>query len=187
MEINIEKDIVILKNDLDKILFNMQNVCENTYESRMEFINKTLAKVKKKREDLLNIHPVEELRKFNPELEIYIKQIVENFDNIIAEKKEEQEKISSELKKINNKKKLSNYSRCKKRRQRLWKLFFHRNRSWISIYYKIKNIYWWRVLRIKKRKYLKYYVFTCSILNLSPIPVGSNRVFIFNIIIYFDS
>lgn len=111
MDLNIEKDIVILKNDLDKILFNLENVNQNTFESRMEFINKTLARVKKKREDLLNIHPVEELRKFNPELEIYIKQIVENFDNIIAEKKEEQDKISSELQKINNKKKLTNYNR----------------------------------------------------------------------------
>jgi len=111
LESNIEKDIVILKNDLDKILFNLENVSVNTFESRMEFINKTLAKIQKKREDLLNIHPVEELRKFNPELEIYIKQIVKNFDNIIAEKKAEQERISSELKKINNKKKLTNYSR----------------------------------------------------------------------------
>ena len=111
MDLNIEKDIAILKNDLDKILFNLKNVSSNTFESRMEFIHKTLAKVKKKRENLLNIHSVEDLRKFNPELEIYIKQIVENFDNIIAEKKEEQEKVSSELKKINNKKKLTNYNR----------------------------------------------------------------------------
>jgi len=103
LESNIEKDIVILKNDLDKILFNLENVSVNTFESRMEFINRTLAKVQKKREDLL--------RKFNPELENYIKQIVKNFDNIIAEKKAEQEKISSELKKLNNKKKLTNYSR----------------------------------------------------------------------------
>jgi hypothetical protein len=111
MDLNVEKDIVILKNDLDKILFNLENVSTNTFESRMEFINKTLARVKKKREDLLNIHPVEELRRFNPELEIYIKQIVENFDNIIAEKKEEQEKVSSELKKITNQKKLTHYNR----------------------------------------------------------------------------
>ena len=111
MDLNIEKDIGILKNDLDKILFNLVNVSENTYSSRMEFINKTLAKVKKKREDLLNIHPAEELKKFNPELEIYIKQIVENFDNIIAENKAEQNRIAAELKKINNKKKLTNYNR----------------------------------------------------------------------------
>lgn len=111
MDARIEKDIVVLKNDLDKILFNLQNVSENTYESRMEFINNTLAKVKKRREELLNIHPAEELKRFNPELEIYIKQIVEKFDNIISEKKVEQERISSELKKINNQKKLSNYSR----------------------------------------------------------------------------
>ena len=111
MDLNIEKDIGILKNDLDKILFNLVNVSENTFGSRMEFINKTLAKVKKKREDLLNIHPAEELKKFNPELEIYIKQIVENFDNIIAENKAEQNRIAAELKKINNKKKLTNYNR----------------------------------------------------------------------------
>ncbi|MBU2492288.1 MAG: hypothetical protein KJ571_06645 [Bacteroidetes bacterium] len=111
MDLNIEKDIVVLKNDLDKILFNLKNVSENTFESRMDFINATLSKVKKKREELLKIHPVEELKKFNYELEDYIKQIVENFDNIIAEKKAEQDKIGSELKKINNKKKLTNYNR----------------------------------------------------------------------------
>ncbi len=83
-----------------------------------ENFDKTMADVKtmlneslKHRAFLLTNFSEEELKNFEPDLTRLTKQIKESFDNIIANKKTEIEKIRLQIEYTQNRKKLVNYIR----------------------------------------------------------------------------
>lgn len=111
MNDNLNNDFLILKRLFDRILLHLENLTDKTFQERMEIINKAVREIKSKEEQLERKYNEEEFKIIKAGLQDCSKQIRKNFDNIIIEKKDEQEKISIELSNLLNKKKLANYQR----------------------------------------------------------------------------
>ena len=100
-----------IKTDLNLILEQFLSINDNNFSKNVEQIKLLTKQVKIKKTELKSVMPVTELKKFNNELEEITKKIKNCFDNIIEEKEKEIKKVSCELNKLTNEKKLALYKR----------------------------------------------------------------------------
>ena len=101
--------IDIIKHELEKINDSLNELTEANFESKMKLVESSIKRLDIKRDDLKKTYPEEELKKYNQEIDLLVKEIVNKFDNAIDNNKNEQQKLGKELRNILNKKKLANY------------------------------------------------------------------------------
>lgn len=102
-------EITGVKNELNKVLNDLSDIAVDNIESKLNSIGESINLLDGKRNKLREKYPEEELKKYNVELDLVIKEIINKFDDIINENKSEQNKLGTELKNMLNKKKLANY------------------------------------------------------------------------------
>ncbi len=100
-----------IKADLNLILERFLSINDDNFSKNVEQIKLLTKQVKIKKTELKSVMPVTELKKFNNELEEITKKIKNCFDNIVEEKEKEIKKVSCELNKLTNEKKLALYKR----------------------------------------------------------------------------
>ncbi len=98
-----------IKSDLNSLILHLNGVDISSYNEKADYVRLMLSNIESKRISLRKTHNKGELEKYNEEFVSLIKQLSETFDNLIEENRKEQKVIGAELRKINNKKKLSNY------------------------------------------------------------------------------
>lgn len=103
--------IFSVKADLNLIYEKFLNLTDENFYDNLEQIKISAAQVNKNKEDLKFQLSSEELKKINDDLDEMTKKIKICFDNIVEEKEKEIEKVSFELKKLTNQKKLALYKR----------------------------------------------------------------------------
>lgn len=96
---------------LELLLVALDRLNDENFGSVMAELEENIRKVNSLRDELKENYDIGVLGKYEPELNSLTKQLENKFDNIINEIKTEQNKISLELKNIQNKKKLVNYNR----------------------------------------------------------------------------
>lgn len=96
---------------LENIYNNLNNIAEDSFEEAMARIDADFKIIEGIREELKQFYDDKTLKKLNNEFNKIIKQIKHLFDNKIEIIKNEQEKLKSEIQKLENQKKLSNYER----------------------------------------------------------------------------
>ncbi len=107
----LQEEVAELKNDFKKVSFFLNNIEQNNVFEQIGMVNNVSENILFKRNQLLENFPLEKLKLFNKEFDIFVKQIQKKFDNMIQENKIKQRSISNELKKLLNKKKLVKYGR----------------------------------------------------------------------------
>ena len=100
-----------LKSDLQTVINYLNELDDDNFSSKFSFINNSITKIRNKRELLLEKFSRDDLKKFNSELDFFVKQITDKFDNIIEDKQTQQKLVSAQLKSTLNQKKLVNYTR----------------------------------------------------------------------------
>jgi exonuclease VII large subunit len=105
----IDDEITVLKQKLNKLLVRLSNLHDETFAEEMKSFETMFTEIMTQSENLKKEYPKEEIQKFHPELKKMTKEIQRKFDNIIEEKQNEIESISTNLKTISNRKKLANY------------------------------------------------------------------------------
>lgn len=100
-----------IKNNLYLVLENLDDINDENFNDKMCNVNSLIHKIEEKRTFIRENYNPDSLIGKSDMFHIAIKQIRAKFDDIIEEKKNEQNKISSELNKLVNKKKLINYQR----------------------------------------------------------------------------
>jgi t-SNARE complex subunit (syntaxin) len=100
-----------LKNDLNDVIYYLNEIDDEDFSDKFSLLNQSINIIQNKREQLLSNYSREDLKKFNNELDFFIKQIVEKFDNKIEIKKSQQKVLSAQLQSTLNQKKLANYQR----------------------------------------------------------------------------
>jgi hypothetical protein len=103
--------ITSIKADLNSILERFLNINDENFSENIEQIKLLAGKVKRKKEELSKKNSKSELKKIYLDLEEITKKIKNCFDNIIEEKEKEIKKVSCELNKLTNEKKLALYKR----------------------------------------------------------------------------
>jgi tRNA A22 N-methylase len=103
--------IFSVKLDLNLIFEKFQSLGEGNFDENINQIKTLALQVNKKKEELRSQLLIEELKKFNLELEDVTKKIKKCFDNIVEEKENEIKKVSFELNRLTNPKKLTLYKR----------------------------------------------------------------------------
>jgi hypothetical protein len=106
-----ESKIFSIKLDLNSIYEIFLNLREDNFIENISRIKSLAFQVNEKKEEISSQMPKEELKKFNLELDDVTKKIKICFDNIVEEKEKEIRKVSFELKKLTNQKKLALYKR----------------------------------------------------------------------------
>jgi len=84
---------------------------ENNFFDKLNAIRKEIAEVQSLKDDLMAYSDKEELKKMEPEIANYAKQIREKFDYIIEQKRNELGEIALRVKNLQNSRKLVNYRR----------------------------------------------------------------------------
>jgi len=107
----LQKEINKIKFLLKKILNDLDLVDTEDFQSNFNNAKTRMILVQKTKNELINLYPIDELRKFDPELTFIAKQIQKKYDNIIATKKKQMRIIEERLKLLSNKKKLIYYNR----------------------------------------------------------------------------
>lgn len=107
-----------LKANIDQLKEKLNNIIDYTekldvdeFESDYKELVEESKSINHIRENLLKKYPREDLIPYNIEIDILIKQIRENFDNIVQAKKSIQAELKKELNQLINKRKLANYQR----------------------------------------------------------------------------
>ena len=100
-----------IKNFLFLVLENLDDINNENFNDKMSNVNTLICRIEEKRSFIRENYRTESLIGKSDLFHSTIKQIRAKFDDIIEEKKNEQNKISAELNKIVNKKKLINYQR----------------------------------------------------------------------------
>lgn len=100
-----------LKNYLFSVLDNLDDINNENFDSRMCNVNSLIKQIEDRRLFIRENFSNDSLIGKSDLLNMTVKQIRSKFDDIIEEKKNERKKISAELNKIINKKKLINYQR----------------------------------------------------------------------------
>ncbi len=100
-----------VKNYLLLVNNNLENISEKNFNQTMEEINSLTKKIKLKGEFIKKNFPTEQFENERDTIHNMIKQITIKLDNIVNKKKEKQKRISKDLTKLANKKKLINYQR----------------------------------------------------------------------------
>ena len=108
---NFNQNIRDLKKNLYIVLENLNNLNDDNFDSSMSKIKSLSHIIEEKKNIVKNCLITEEYKSERDEYQTAIKLINEKFDSIIEEKKEVQKKISKELSKTINQKKLINYQR----------------------------------------------------------------------------
>ncbi len=109
MSYNLQENMSVLEAYLDNVLNTLSNFSSKKFEDNISRINLNIDKFEQLRQKLIKKNDRAELRRASQSLNEKVKQILLFYDNIIEEKKGEQNSIKSELKDLLNKKKLNNY------------------------------------------------------------------------------
>lgn len=108
---DLNRHISVIKQDLNQVLFGLNGVNDYNFDEKMEFVNQRLLSIQKMKEEMLKHFDKKELEKFNPELDLIIKEINIKFDNMVEERIRIKDRIGKEIKSKQNEKKLVNYKR----------------------------------------------------------------------------
>lgn len=106
---DIEKEVVLLKQDMISALEVLNNLTDGNHEESMSHFSVLVKSISDRGDALKAAVPNDELKKYHPDLKKYTKEIQRKLDNIVEEKNDELKLISSKLNAINNQKKLSQY------------------------------------------------------------------------------
>ena len=108
----------MLLNEINKIKFLLRKVISDleladSEEFNVNFENAKVRMflVKKIKDSLIQDYPIAELQKFDAELVPLAKQICKIYDNIIEKKRKRLQEVVTQLRQIQNRKKLTNYYR----------------------------------------------------------------------------
>lgn len=104
------EDVNGLKNQLAGVI-NYLDEFEDNHSKNPGNLSRMMSDIKIVRENMLKKYKKEELEKFNQELDFYIKQIAEKFDNMIEQKSSERDQIAVKLQDFVNRKKIAKYQR----------------------------------------------------------------------------
>ena len=99
-----------IKKDLYSIFDKLSGIENDCFSINVEQINNLALNVKKNKEELKSLS-LDEFKKLNLELEDITKKIKKCFDNIVEDKEKEIKKVSSEINKLTNQRKLALYKR----------------------------------------------------------------------------
>ncbi len=109
MSYDLQENMSVLEAYLDNVLNTLSNFSSKKFEDNISRINLNIDKFEQLRQKLIQKKDRAELRRASQSLNEKVKQILLFYDNIIEEKKDEQNSIKGELKDLLNKKKLNNY------------------------------------------------------------------------------
>lgn len=107
----LDAEIKRMETFLDNVENSFTNLQEDNFDSCMERIKINISKFEDTRNKLILNNSRELLRRRSQGLGQKVKQIYRRFDNVIKEKKSEQDKLKSLLLDSLNQKKLNNYKR----------------------------------------------------------------------------
>lgn len=106
---NIESKINFLKNNLKEVVSYLDNITEENFDESILQIENCLKDFEIVRNELKESHKESDLKKYNENFTLLIKEIQKRFDSRLQENKFIQKDIVKELNKVVNKKKLANY------------------------------------------------------------------------------
>ena len=106
----IEK-IAEIKEALKGIENSLNEIGEENFEEKFYYIRETINRTQSIREELKKEFTDNELKKYNPEMDIQIKQIRKMFDSVVREKIVERDAAGIKLKNTLNQKKIASYIR----------------------------------------------------------------------------
>jgi hypothetical protein len=107
----LNEDISELNNYLSSVLYNLENINDENFDSSVNDINSLIKEIENKKISLKNNFSLQSLKDNCDIANTTVKQIKLKFDYIIEAKKEKESSIVSELNKIANEKKLIKYKR----------------------------------------------------------------------------
>ena len=107
----LNQDISELNNYLSSVLYNLENINDENFDSSVNDINSLIKEIENKKISLKNNFSLQSLKDNCDIANTTVKQIKLKFDYIIEAKKEKESSIVSELNKITNEKKLIKYKR----------------------------------------------------------------------------
>ena len=99
------------EGSLHLVLSNLNELNDSNFDSKMGNIKSLIIEIEKKRVFIKNNFGEDVLSEKRDLVHRVVKQIRGKFDDVIEERKEKQNLISSELNELSNKKKLINYQR----------------------------------------------------------------------------
>lgn len=95
-----------------ELISKIDNLQEgNNFFDNLDSIRKEISEVQLLKDDLMVSSEKEELKKMEPEIINFAKQIREKFDYIIEQKRDELAEIALRIRNLQNSRKLVNYSR----------------------------------------------------------------------------
>jgi len=107
----LDMKVNLIRYELDKVSGCLAELVSNGFSGTLDKLKLSMEGIFKMKEDIRKRYTRKELEKYDNELTFLAKQIEKKFDYIIQNIKDEQELISMELKKYQNKKKLAKYNR----------------------------------------------------------------------------
>jgi len=108
---NLEEQILELKIHLQNTI-NVLTVTDlDNFDSQIKMVQDIINQINALRKKLKNEYEINILRKYDTELLFLTKQIKTSFDNIGRKLKNEADKVSKELRNLQNSKKLTSYKR----------------------------------------------------------------------------
>ena len=107
----LENEIIQIEAKLKLVVAELESLNDNNFEKKIERVKFLNQNILEKRALLQKSYSKEELVIYNAKLDPLVKLIEKKFDDMLLEKKNLQNNISEELKKIANKRKLANYQR----------------------------------------------------------------------------
>ncbi len=99
----------VLESYLDSVINSLSNIKDSNAGKNIKRVIAIIDKFERLRTNLLQNYDREELRRASQHMNRKVKQILQIYDNIIEQNKNEQEKVKNELKDLINRKKLNNY------------------------------------------------------------------------------
>ncbi|MFH1196229.1 MAG: hypothetical protein V1720_10975 [bacterium] len=106
----ITDEITDLKNQLLTVVTYMDNFEENHMKTPGN-LTRMMASIKAAHSQMQKDYSKEALEKYNPELNFYIKQIAEKFDNMIEQKIVERDNTATAIRELVNRQKIAIYQR----------------------------------------------------------------------------
>lgn len=106
----ITDDIKVLKRQMAAVLIYMDNFEENFTKEPGSLI-RMMATIKSTHEMIMKNYSKDEVEKYNPGLDFYVKQIAEKFDNMIEQKIVERDRTAEAIRELVNRKQIANYQR----------------------------------------------------------------------------
>ncbi|MBI9073615.1 MAG: hypothetical protein JEY94_18605 [Melioribacteraceae bacterium] len=107
--VKVEDKIKFLKTNLKEVISYLDTLEEKNFDESFIQIQNSLKTFEIVRKELIESDSTKELKKFNKEFEVLIKEIQKRFDSMLRENKSQQKIVVKELNEVVNKKKLANY------------------------------------------------------------------------------